>query len=82
MVLVVECLGASTVILYGINLLFVSVVPEHEVISETIKLQVAERKQTFKPISKWEQDDPSFAMQNLPAVRPMLRFSEIGPLVI
>ena len=30
-VLVVECLGASTVILYGLNLLFVSAVPEKEV---------------------------------------------------
>lgn len=30
-VLIVECLGASTVIVYGVNLLFVSVVPEHEV---------------------------------------------------
>lgn len=31
MVLVVECLGASTVVLYGVNLLFVTDVPEKEV---------------------------------------------------
>ena len=30
-VLIVECLGASTVILYGLNLLFVSEVPDSEV---------------------------------------------------
>lgn len=37
-VLVVECLGASTVILYGVNLLWTSEVPEEEVCAFAIRL--------------------------------------------
>jgi hypothetical protein len=35
-VLVVECLGASTVILYGVNLLFVTEKPENEVCNQPV----------------------------------------------